>query len=230
MEMERLNIGAVPALRLGAGTRGAYLFVHGKLGNKEEAVDFARRAEPAGYQVVSMDLPGHGERRDSGERLVPRTAVPGIRAVYDFLKARWDHICLRANSIGAWLAMEALQEEALERALFVSPVTDMEGLIQTMMDWAGVTRRELERRGEIPTEFGETLSWEYLNWVQANPVAWRVPTAILYGERDTLLSRRMLNAFLGKTAGRLTVVKNGEHWFHTPVQMAVLQTWEETNV
>lgn len=80
--------------------------------------------------------------------------------------------------------MEALQEEALERALFVSPVTDMEGLIQTMMDWAGVTRRELERRGEIPTEFGETLSWEYLNWVQANPVAWRVPTAILSGERD----------------------------------------------
>ena len=47
MEMERLNIGAVPALRLGAGTMGAYLFVHGKLGNKEEAVDFARRAEPA---------------------------------------------------------------------------------------------------------------------------------------------------------------------------------------
>ena len=141
MEMERLNIGAVPALRLGAGTRGAYLFVHGKLGNKEEAVDFARRAEPAGYQVVSMDLPGHGERRDSGERLVPWTAVPEIRAVYDFLKARWDHICLRANSIGAWLAMEALQEEALERALFVSPVTDMEGLIQPMMDWAGVTRR-----------------------------------------------------------------------------------------
>lgn len=89
-----------PALRLGAGTRGAYLFVHGKLGNKEEAVDFARRAEPAGYQVVSMDLPGHGERRDSGERLVPWTAVPEIRAVYDFLKARWDHICLRANSIG----------------------------------------------------------------------------------------------------------------------------------
>ena len=79
MEMERLNIGAVPALRLGAGTRGAYLFVHGKLGNKEEAVDFARRAEPAGYQVVSMDLPGHGERRDSGERLVPWTAVPEIR-------------------------------------------------------------------------------------------------------------------------------------------------------
>ena len=93
-----------------------------------------------------------------------------------------------------------------------------------------MTRRELERRGEIPTEFGETLSWEYLNWVQANPVAWRVPTAILYGERDTLISRRMLNAFLGKTAGRLTVVKNGEHWFHTPEQMEKLARWERANL
>lgn len=66
MEMERLNIGAVPALRLGAGTRGAYLFVHGKLGNKEEAVDFARRAEPAGYQVVSMDLRTRGAAGQRG--------------------------------------------------------------------------------------------------------------------------------------------------------------------
>ena len=77
MEMERLNIGAVPALRLGAGTRGAYLFVHGKLGNKEEAVDFARRAEPAGYQVVSMDLPGAAGQRGAAGALDSGAGDPG---------------------------------------------------------------------------------------------------------------------------------------------------------
>ena len=66
MEMERLNIGAVPALRLGAGTRGAYLFVHGKLGNKEEAVDFARRAEPAGYQAGPWTRGAAGQRGAAG--------------------------------------------------------------------------------------------------------------------------------------------------------------------
>ena len=47
-------------------------------------MDFARRAELRDIRWCPMDLPGHGERRDSGERLVPWTAVPEIRAVYDF--------------------------------------------------------------------------------------------------------------------------------------------------
>ena len=230
MESRQFFIGDIPALLYGAPSDRVWLFLHGQQGRKEEALPFAHAACPRGAQVLAVDLPGHGARRERGEDLTPWAAEPELRAVQAYLDARWRSFSLRANSIGAWLAMEALQGEALERALFVSPVTDMEGLIQTMMDWAGVTRRELERRGEIPTEFGETLSWEYLNWVQANPVAWRVPTAILYGERDTLISRRMLNAFLGKTAGRLTVVKNGEHWFHTPEQMEKLARWERANL
>ena len=230
MKTQRFQIGTIPAVLYGEPAKQGYVVVHRQMGRKEEAEAFAQVVCPKGLQVLSMDLPGHGERQSRGEELFPWTAVPDIRAAGDWAKHHWEAVSLRANSIGAWLAMEALQEEALERALFVSPVTDMEGLIQTMMDWAGVTRRELERRGEIPTEFGETLSWEYLNWVQANPVAWRVPTAILYGERDTLISRRMLNAFLGKTAGRLTVVKNGEHWFHTPEQMEKLARWERANL
>ena len=229
MEMERLNIGAVPALRLGAGTRGAYLFVHGKLGNKEEAVDFARRAEPAGYQVVSMDLPGHGERRDSGERLVPWTAVPEIRAVYDFLKARWDHICLRANSIGAYFAMLAVN--APERALLVSPILDMEGLILTMMGWAGVTEEQLREQGEISTSFGQTLSWDYLCWVREHPVHnWTCPTCILYGSKDDMTPRRTVEIYARQHGAALTVMEGGEHWFHTAGQVAVLREWEERSI
>ena len=57
----------------------------------------------------------------------------------------------------------------LDRALFVSPVLDMERLIQEMMSWAGVTESRLEAEGEISTEFGETLSWPYLQYVRAHP-------------------------------------------------------------
>lgn len=49
-----------------------------------------------------------------------------------------QRVSLRANSIGAWLAMTALQDEMLEKALLVSPVVDMEKLIMNMMMWAGV--------------------------------------------------------------------------------------------
>ena len=35
-----------------------------------------------------------------------------------------------------------------------------------MMKWAGVGENELAQRGEIQTEFGEKLSWEYLCYVR----------------------------------------------------------------
>ena len=39
---------------------------------------------------------------------------------------------------------------------------------------------------EIQTTFGETLSWDYLCYVRGNPVTWKIPTHILYGEKDNL--------------------------------------------
>lgn len=230
MELEKRNIGHIPALWMGEGTRGGYLFLHGKQGRKEEAISFARQAVPMGYRVLAIDLPEHGERENSGEKLLPWVAVPEIRAACELLRQSCGSVRVRANSIGAWLAMEALQRERVEKALFVSPVVDMEGLIRTMMGWANVTEGELERAGEVPTQFGETLSWEYLRWVRAHPVTWRAPTAVLYGSGDTLISREMVDQFLAKTGGALTVMEGGEHWFHTPEQMKVLEVWERANL
>lgn len=42
-----------------------------------------------------------------------------------------------------------LAVDAPERALLVSPILDMEGLILTMMGWAGVTEEQLREQGEI---------------------------------------------------------------------------------
>jgi len=95
-----------------------------------------------------------------------------------------------ANSIGACFAMHTLQDCNIEKALFISPVLDMERLILDMMSWAKVTEKELCAKGEIATDFGETLSWRYLCFVRDNPVKWAVPTEILYGERGTLISYR----------------------------------------
>ena len=45
-----------------------------------------------------------------------------------------------------------------------------------------------------------------------------------------LTSRTMIERFRQESGAHLTIMEGGEHWFHTPVQMAVLQMWEETNV
>ena len=114
----------------------------------------------------------------------------------------------------------------LEKALLVSPVVDMEDLITHMMQWADVTGAQLEAKGEIPTTFGETLSWPYLCWVREHPLRWRIPTQVLYGEADALTSYAVLDRFKRATGAQLTLLADGEHWFHTETQLAVLQAWE----
>ena len=47
------------------------------------------------------------------------------------------------------------------KALFISPILDMEQLIVDMMSWAKVLKRNFLKK-RILTDFGETLSWEYL--------------------------------------------------------------------
>jgi len=101
----------------------------------------------------------------------------------------------------------------------------MERLIGDMMMWAGVSERELAERSEIPTDFGEVLSWRYLTYVREHPVVWHVPTRILYGERDELTSFETISAFAGRIGAELTVMPGGEHWFHTDEQMHFLDNW-----
>ena len=132
---------------------------------------------------------------------------------------------LIGNSIGAYFAMNALQGQALARALFISPILNMERLILDMLGWAGATEEELQRRGEIVTDFGETLSWAYLRYVRSHPIQWDVPTDILYAGRDNLTSRETAEDFARRHGSSLTVMEEGEHWFHTPRQLAFLNGW-----
>lgn len=106
----------------------------------------------------------------------------------------------------------------------------MEKLISDMMTWANVSEDELREKKEIPTAFGETLSWEYLRYVRENPVVWKIPTRILYGEKDNLQSYETIAEFARRTNASLTVMKGGEHWFHTESQMNFLDNWLKTSV
>ena len=230
MEKIKLEVAGIPAVLYGKRSRRVYLYVHGKNGSAAEAARFARTACPAGWQVLAVDLPEHGARKDSPEKLVPWVVTRELQAVYARMQPVWKHIRVYGVSIGAWLAMQALQTQQPEKALLVSPIVDMENLILDLMQQAGVTEEQLRAAGEIPTDMGETLSWPYLCWVREHPLHWHGRTQVLYGDRDALTSRTMIERFRQESGAHLTIMEGGEHWFHTPVQMAVLQTWEETNV
>ncbi len=148
-----------------------------------------------------------------------------IREAVTKLNEKYDSIILIANSIGAFFSMNAGINAMLRCAYFISPVVDMEQLILNMMSWADVTEKELEEKGSILTLFGEDLSWEYLCYVREHPVSWTVPTRILYGSRDNLTSYETISAFAKTHGAELTVMEEGEHWFHTEGQMRFLDNW-----
>ena len=228
MKQNLLSIGSTPAVLYGTPSHRVWLFVHGKCGCKEEGAAFAEVVCPKGAQVLAVDLPEHGVRKDQ-RGFDPWHVIPELQTTMAYLRSRWTHVSLRANSIGAWFSLLAFADTPLERALLVSPVLDMEKLIRNMMHWASVDEAQLKREGELSTDFGETLSWRYLQYATTHPIKkWDVATSILYAGQDSLTDRDTVTDFVQRFHCTLTIMEHGEHWFHTPLQLTVLKQWEDT--
>lgn len=189
------------------------IYIHGKGGNAGESEFYCDIFDYC--DVCGLD---YGAK-------TPMEAKTELLTLFDGLTDGYRKVMLVANSIGAYFAMHALGEKKISAAYFISPIVDMEDLIEKMMSWANVTEEELAKKGNIETEFGETLSYEYLSYVREHPVRWSVPTKILYGEFDGLVSKDVIKGFAVKNGFPLTVMKNGEHWFHTEEQMSFLREW-----
>lgn len=191
----------------------AVLYVHGKGGNAEEAEHYKTICSE--YDVFGLDYKFFTPWETKGEFIFE----------YERLRKCYDSITVIANSIGAFFTMNALSGKKIDRAFFISPIVNMEKLILDMMMWANVTEEKLRDLQEIETDFGETLSWKYLGYVRENPIFWDIPTYILYAGKDNLTSFETISEFVEKTNSFLTVMKEGEHWFHTEEQLAFLDNW-----
>lgn len=230
MNRKEFEINGVPALMLGDESENVYLFVHGQFGRKEEAEGFAGIAVPLGYQVLSIDLPEHGARTD-GKKLLPWEAVPEIEDVLKYLSDSGKKISLTAVSIGAWFSMTAAENFHIEKALLISPILDMHGLILGMMAANNVTEDMLRREGEIKTADGTVLSQDYLTYAAEHPMnVGNVPVSVLYGENDAMTSRKTLDDFAARSGASVTVMDGGEHWFHTDEQVTFMRKWQEESV
>ena len=191
----------------------AILYIHGKGGSATESEHYKPLFPD--NEVIGLDY----------QTFTPWETGQGIRTAVEELKSKYENVILIANSIGAFFSMNAGIDDRIQKAYFISPIVDMEKLITDMIKWANVTEQELESKGVIHTNFGEDLSWDYLSYVRSHPIEWRVPTQILYGSKDHLMSIDTITDFANKHQATLTVMEGGEHWFHTEKQMQFLDNW-----
>ena len=193
--------------------KNVVIYIHGKYGTAEEAEyykKFFNETDIIGFEYTS-EYPWDFQKEFSN--------------FIDNIYIKYKKISIIANSIGAYFTMLSLTNKNIEKAFFISPIVDMEKLITDMMVSENITEEELYKKKEIKTSFGEILSWDYLTFARKNPIEWNIPTYILYGENDDLTSYETILNFTNKSKANLTIMKGGEHWFHTAEQMEFLDNW-----
>ena len=193
--------------------KNVVIYIHGKYGTAEEAEhykNFFNKADIIGFEYTS-EYPWDFQKEFSN--------------FIDNIYTKYKKISIIANSIGAYFTMLSLTNKNIEKAFFISPIVDMEKLITDMMVSENITEEELYKKKEIKTSFGETLSWKYLTFVRKNPIEWNVLTYILYGEKDNMTSYETILNFTNKSKANLTIMRDGEHWFHTDEQIEFLNNW-----
>lgn len=229
MKTERIKIKNIPSLIWGEKSSKVFIAIHGNMSSKEDEVIklLANEAVKNGYQVLSFDLPEHGERKEDTNYLCKvQNCVEDLKQIMEYAKEKYNEINIWACSMGAYFSLLAYKNESLGKCLFLSPVVNMKLIIDNLMIWSNITEKNLEEQKEIKTNFGQTLYWDYYLYVKNNPITtWNKETYILYGDKDNMQQEKVIKDFVNSFNCKLSILKDGEHYFHTAEQLNYYKNW-----
>ena len=229
MEVEKIKINNIPAVIWGEKSSKVYVAVYGNMSNKEDKVIkiLAEKVINKGYQLLSFDLPEHGERKKDTKYLCKvQNCVADLKQIMKYAKENYNEINIWACSMGAYFSLLAYGEEEIKLCLFLSPVVNMKFIIDNMMMCSNISEDKLKEKKEIKTEFGQTLYWDYYKIVKENPIIkWDKKTYILYGDKDNMQNEDVIRKFTNDFNCKLSILKNGEHYFHTAEQLNYYENW-----
>ena len=191
----------------------ALVYIHGKGGTASASEQF--KSLFPNYDIYGFDYKSEN----------PWEAESEFKEYFQKLSHEYTSITVIASSLGAYYFMVSGAGEKIRKAFFVSPIVNMERLIQDRMKCADVSDEDLKAKSIIHLSGGEVLSWDYLVWVRNHPIEWSIPTFILYGEKDHFQSLETMKTFAESIGADLTVMPNGEHWFHTEEQTEFRKKW-----
>ena len=110
------------------------IYIHGKGGSATESEHYKPLFPDC--EVIGLDY----------HTFCPWETGKEIYDAVEELKDKYDDVILIANSIGAFFSMNAGIDELIQKAYFISPIVDMDKLINDMMKWANVAELDLESK------------------------------------------------------------------------------------
>lgn len=195
-------------------TKKVAVYIHGLYGSSEEYQDYLFLNKE--YDVVGLDY------QDGN----PWELKDAIQKEFIKLTKNYKEVVVIASSIGAFYAYEYLSDFDIKHAFFISPIADMfQTIFRIMMEYR-VSDKELKEKKEIKLDNGQTLSYDFYQYVSNYKDHWNVPTDILYGEHDNMVYIENIADFLAHHPhARLTIKQESEHYFHTPKEKEFIKEW-----
>jgi alpha-beta hydrolase superfamily lysophospholipase len=233
MTHAKLLIENIPAIEWGERSDSVFIAIHGDMSHKaDDVIDlFAQEAVQKGYQVLSFDLPEHGDRKAERTLCKIQNCVQDLHTVMRYARPIFKHISLFACSMGAYFSLLSYAQEELKQALFLSPVVNMELVINNMMQGFGISEERLRIEQEIRTPIGKTLYWDYYCYVKEHPIQrWNTPISILCGSQDNINETSVAAMFANQFNCDLHVLNNAEHYFHTKEQLDYFRQWLKEHI
>ena len=95
LKAEKIKINGIPSMLWGEKSNKIFIAVHGNMSNKEDEVIkiLAQKVISKGYQLLSFDLPEHGERKEDKTYLCKvQNCVRDLSDIMAYAKEKYDEI------------------------------------------------------------------------------------------------------------------------------------------
>lgn len=188
------------------------IYIHGLYGSSGESNFYSFYTNK--YDVIGLDY-------EDGN---PWEVKDKIIHEFSEISKRYKNVYVIANSIGAFYTYMYLSEFNIKKAFFISPLVNMKEVIEGLMKQYNISLDALKTRKLINLDNGQTLSYDFYESLKEKD-NWDIKTYVLYGEKDKLVDQKSIFNFISSHNSSLTIMKNGEHYFHTPGQLKFIKKW-----
>ena len=165
MNLNKIKINGIPAIIWGKPSDKMIIAAHGSHSSKIDDCMWilADEAIKKGYQVLSFDLPQHGERVYETDFIMPDECVKELTYMYEYAKKHAREISLFGCSMGAYFELLTFTDFDIDKVFFLSPVTDMERIIHNLMEYCNINEQQFREKVTVENDI-ETLYFPYYEY------------------------------------------------------------------